>query len=234
MLKTFKLPKKAARLIVLQRIEIAGLFLKKIRKLFGRYLFSNLITRFFLNPNNIGKQYYDRMTSEFKTLNQYIDNNDNTYLSIGCGMGGLESIINQNFKNKKYYFIEKNYISKKIKYGWTGMLNSEAYNDLNILKNFLKMNDMTEEQINIVDCDNDILPIIKFDVITSLFSLDYHYDFNLYKEYLKKVSTPKTKIIFDTIRADYFKKTFKNVTILKSDIETTHKSKRILCSQFFD
>ena len=234
MLKTFKLPKKAARLIVLQRIEIAGLFLKKIRKLFGRYIFSNLITRFFLNPNNIGKQYYDRMTSEFKTLNQYIDNNDNTYLSIGCGMGGLESIINQNFKNKKYYFIEKNYISKKIKYGWTGMLNSEAYNDLNILKNFLKMNDMTEEQINIVDCDNDILPIIKFDVITSLFSLDYHYDFNLYKEYLKKVSTPKTKIIFDTIRADYFKKTFKNVTILKSDIETTHKSKRILCSQFFD
>lgn len=234
MLETFKLPKNAARLIVLQRIEIAGFFLKKIRKLFGRYLFSNLITKFFLNPNNVGKQYYERMTSEFKTLNQYIDNNDNTYLSIGCGMGGLESIINQNFKNKKYYFIEKNYISKKIKYGWTGMLSSEAYNDLYILKNFLKMNNMIEEQITIIDYDNDILPTIKFDVITSLFSLDYHYDFNLYKEYLKKVSTPKTKIIFDTIRADYFKKIFKNVTILKSDIETTHKSKRILCSQFFD
>jgi len=234
LLETFKLPKNAARLIVLQRIEIAGFFLKKIRKLFGRYLFSNLITKFFLNPNNVGKQYYERMTSEFKTLNQYIDNNDNTYLSIGCGMGGLESIINQNFKNKKYYFIEKNYISKKIKYGWTGMLSSEAYNDLYILKNFLKMNNMIEEQITIIDYDNDILPTIKFDVITSLFSLDYHYDFNLYKEYLKKVSTPKTKIIFDTIRADYFKKIFKNVTILKSDIETTHKSKRILCSQFFD
>ena len=74
----------------------------------------------------------------------------------------------------------------------------------------------------------------KFDVIISLLSLDYHYDFNLYSEYLKKISRDDTKIIFDTIRADYFKKIFKNVNIIRSDANVVHKSKRILCSHFLN
>ena len=84
------------------------------------------------------------------------------------------------------------------------------------------------------DFDKDNLPEIKFDVIISLLSLDYHYDFNLYAEYLKKVSKPNTKIIFDTIRNDYFREIFKKVEIIRSDLDTVHKSKRIICSQFLD
>ena len=69
-------------------------------------------------------------------------------------------------------------------------------------------------------------------IIISLLSLDYHYDFYIYFEYLKKVSKVNTKIIFDTIRAEHFKKIFKNVEIIRSDTNTVHKSKRIICSQF--
>ena len=72
----------------------------------------------------------------------------------------------------------------------------------------------------------------KFDLIISLLSLDYHYDFNLYIDYLKKVSTDKTKIIFDTIRAEYFKNIFNYVEIIRTDHNTVHKSKRIICSDF--
>ena len=50
----------------------------------------------------------------------------------------------------------------------------------------------------IFDYDNDKLPIKKFDYIISLYSMDYHYDFSNYLEYLKKISN-KTKLIFDTI-----------------------------------
>ena len=53
-----------------------------------------------------------------------------------------------------------------------------------------------------------------------------------YKDYLKKVSSNNTKIIFDTIRADYFEKIFKKVEIIKTDDDTVHKSKRIVCSEF--
>ena len=233
-MKFFTLPKKAARLIVLQRIELLSPFLAKIRKLFGRYLFSNLITKYFLNQNLVGRKYYETMLNEFSTIERFIGPNDKFFLSIGGGLGGLELIINQKLRKNNYYFIERNYVSKKVKYGWGGMKNEEAYNDLNVQKTFLKMNQMNEDQMNIIDFDKDNLPEIKFDVIISLLSLDYHYDFNLYAEYLKKVSKPNTKIIFDTIRNDYFREIFKKVEIIRSDLDTVHKSKRIICSQFLD
>ena len=230
----FNLPKNTARLIVLQRIELISPFLKKIRKLLGRYIFSSFITKYFLNPNYIGKEYYQTMLKEFLSIEKFIDQNDKSFLSIGSGVGGLEILINKYFKNNDYYFIERNFVSKKIRYGWGGMINSESYNNLNLQRNFLVTNEMSESQINIYDYDKDTLPEKKFDVIISLLSLDYHYDFNLYSEYLKKVSKNDTKIIFDTIRADYFKKIFKNVKIIRSDTKVVHKSKRILCSHFLN
>ena len=233
-MNSFVLPKKATRLIVLQRIELAGNILKKIRKLFGRYFFSNFITKYFLNSVKIGNEYYKIMHDEFLTIKKFISDDDNLFLSIGAGVGGLEAIINQNLPEKNYFFIEKNYISKKVKYGWTGQSKSEAYNSLDIQKEFLLANKMNDQQINIIDFDKDNLPMKKFDVITSFFSLDYHYDFHLYSDYLKKVSKKNTKIIFDTIRADFFKKIFKNVEIIKSRSDTVHKSRRIMCSEFIE
>ena len=230
----FKLPKNTARLIVLQRIELTSPFQAKIRKLFGRYLFSSFITKYFLSPKYIGKEYYHIMLKEFLTIEKFIDHEDKSFLSIGSGIGGLEVIMNKTFKNNHYYFIERNFISKKVKYGWGGITNTEGYNNLDLQKDFLKMNEMNESQINIFDFDKDILPDKKFDVIISLLSLDYHYDFNLYSEYLKSISKENTKIIFDTIRADYFKKIFKNVQIIRSDSKGVHKSKRIMCNQFLN
>ena len=231
-MNSFVLPKKATRLIVLQRIELAGNILKKIRKLFGRYFFSNFITKYFLNSVKIGNEYYKIMYDEFLTIKKFISDDDNLFLSIGAGVGGLEAIINQNLPEKNYFFIEKNYISKKVKYGWTGQSKSEAYNSLDIQKEFLLANKMNDQQINIIDFDGGNLPMKKFDIITSFFSLDYHYDFHLYSDYLKKVSKKNTKIIFDTIRSDFFKKIFKNVEIIKSRSDTVHKSRRIMCSEF--
>ena len=232
-MKSFYLPNKAARLVILQRIELISSFLKKIRKLFGRNFFTNIITKYFLDSKQIGIKYYEAMQSEFLTFKEYIDfNEDEHFLSIGGGLGGLELIINENLQNKNYHFIERNFVSKKVVYGWSGKVNNEAYNDLNIQKSFLEINGMKPSQINIFDYDKDKLPDQKFDVIISLLSLDYHYDFEIYIEYLRKISNLNTKIIFDTIRPDYFLKIFKNVKVIALQENTTHKSKRILCSQF--
>ena len=69
----FILTRRETRLIILQRIEFLSSFLKKIRKLFGRYLFSTFISRFFLNPATIGKAYYNEMENEYETIKDYID-----------------------------------------------------------------------------------------------------------------------------------------------------------------
>ena len=50
----------------------------------------------------------------------------------------------------------------------------------------------------------------------------------------EKVSKPETKLIFDTIRVDYFNKIFKNVKIISTNLDTVHKSNRIICSNFIN
>ena len=227
----FILDKQTARLIVLQRIELLNFFQKKIRKLFGRFAFVNFFSKFLINNHFIGSKYYILMKKEFETIKDEINSSGKKYLSIGGGLGGFELIINQVTKNNFFYFIEKNYVSKKVKYGWDDK-NLEAYNDLSLVKNFLIKNGMKPDKFKIFDYDTEILPEEKFDFIISLYSLDYHYNFNIYLNYLKKVSHNETKIIFDTIRAEYFKKIFKNVSVIQSQNNTIHKSKRIICNEF--
>jgi len=229
----FNVNNNEARLIVLQRIELCSDFLIKVRKLFGRYIFSNFITKFFLNSETIGKSYYDRMREEFKTLENHIDHKDKNFLSIGGGMGGLEVILNNNCEVNFFDFIERNFVSKKVVYGWSDN-NSEAYNNLNLQTEFLVKNGLPMEKFNVFDFDKDSLPSKKFDVVISLYSLDYHYDFNQYAKYLKDNTHNESKIIFDTVRPDFFKNIFKDVVILSETTKRVHSSKRLLCKNFLN
>ena len=227
----FHLNKKEARLITFQRIELISNFLKRIRKIFGRYFFSNFISKHFLSTKNIGKAYFEDMHQEFESINSAIEPYNKNLLSIGGGLGGLELVINKKSNVKSFTFIERNYVSKKVKYGWDNK-NNEAYNDLTVQQNFLTKNGMEPSKFKIFDYDNDQLPQGKFDIVISLFSLDYHYDFTIYLEYLKNNTHKESKIIFDTIRSDYFKNIFNEIIILKDRTKTIHGSKRIMCSNF--
>ena len=229
----FQLNRKETRLIILQRIELISDSLKKIRKVFGRYLFSNFISKYFLSTSGVAKAYFQNMQQEFETIDSAVDLHNKDLLSIGGGLGGLELVINKNFNVKSFTFIEKNYVSKKVKYGWDNK-NNEAYNDISIQRNFLTKNEMESSKFTIFDYDNDQLPKGKFDIIISLFSLDYHYDFKVYLEYLRNNTHKESKIIFDTIRPDYFKNIFNEVIILKDRTKTIHGSKRIMCSNFLN
>ena len=225
---SFQISRQMARLIILQRIELLETFSKKIRKILGRYLFTSFISRFFFNPNKIGEKYFKLMRSELMELDRFIDFDKKKILSIGSGIGGFEAVLNHSYNNNYFTFIEKDIVSKKVKYGWDTK-NKEAYNNLGLLNSFLLLNGMNKENFEIFNFDKDQLPKKKFDIIISLYSLDYHYDFNLYIDYLKNVLTDDTLIIFDTIRPEYFSSIFRNVDIIKNDNDTVHKSKRIIC-----
>ena len=54
--------------------------------------------------------------------------------------------------------------------------NFEAYNNIKLLEKFLTQNGVDSADFDIFDFDKDILPKKKFDLITSIYSLDYHYD----------------------------------------------------------
>ncbi len=226
------LNKEIARLILLQRIELASPFLSKIRKSFGRYLFTNFITKFFISPKSINKKYYSLMKNEFFELQKKINFNNKEILSIGSGMCGLELVINEKIKNNKFTIIEKNYVSKKVKYGWDEK-NIEGYNNLNLLKKFMFQNGM-KNNFKIYDFDRDKLPFKKFDLIISLYSLDYHYDFKIYLDFFKRIVSKDTTFVFDTIRPQFFRLLFEKVEIISSTQKKIHSSKRIICKKFIN
>jgi len=229
-MEVFKVNRKIAQLIILQRIELASPFLKRLRKLFGRYIFSNFFSKYFINISEIGHKYYLLMKNEYEVIQNFLKPGQNI-LSVGSGIGGLELLVSKKNLNTKVSFVEKNYISKKIIYGWDDS-NLEAYNNLNLLEEFLLKNNMEPKSFQIFDFDKDKLPKEKFDLIISIYSLDFHYNFELYRKYFQEASNNETIIIFDTIRPEYFKNIFHEVNIIKIDDNTLHKSKRIACRHF--
>ena len=229
-MKNFLLNRDIARLAILQRIELADPFLKKIRKIFGRYLFSNFFSKYFVNIKVISNNYLKIMEAEYNNIEKFLVRGQRI-LSIGSGVGGLEIIINSKFDSCIFTFIERDFISKKIRYGWDN-LNSEGYNSLKLLEKFLNMNNLSSQNFELIDYDKNNLPEKKYDLITSLYSLDYHYKFEIYEDYLRKSSNSNTTIIFDTIRPEYFEKIFEKVEVIKEDNDTLHKSKRVFCKTF--
>jgi len=217
--------------LLFQRNELLSPAQKKIRKFFGRYLFTNFFVFFFTNQK-IDRDYFDIVNHELKKIKYYIPKKIKNVLSIGCGLGGFEVLL-QNYlsSDTKFYLLEKNFTSNKVIYGWDKN-NKEAYNSIILTKKFIYLNSREKKNFYVYNVDKDKLPKKKFDLIISLKSLNYHYPFDIYKKYLKKNSTNKTIFIFDTVRPDYFKKIFKYVSTISSDENKIHTSKRFICSNF--
>ena len=219
-----------AQLVLLQRIELANPLLLKLRKIFGRYLFSKIFSKYFINTKEISKNYTKLIEKELLNISSYL-RQDQKILSIGSGLGGLEIAIMKKFNRTSVTLIEKDYVSDKIKYGWDNE-NKEGYNDLSLLEDLITMNNITKDQFNIINYEEGNFPTKKYNLVISFYSLDYHYDFNIYLDYLKKNTDENTLIIFDTIRYEYFNGVFNFVKIIKEDENTVHKSKRIVCRIF--
>ena len=229
-MEDIKLTRDMAQLAILQRIELANKFLMRIRKLFGRYLFSKIFSKFLINKKKVSKKYLEIINKEYKNIEKFLIDGQKI-LTIGGGIGGIELLILKKFPNIKIDLIEKNYISDKIRYGWDNE-NQEGYNNLLLTGNFLSLNGIDKTKYNIYDYDKKNFPNKNYDLIISLYSLDYHYDFNIYLNYLKSVSNKNTKIIFDTIRPEFFYSLFENLSVVKKNELTVHKSKRIVCIKF--
>ena len=229
-MEDLKLTRDMAQLAILQRIELANKSLMKVRKLFGRYLFSKIFSKFLINKKQVSKQYLELINKEYKNIEKFLIDGQRI-LTIGGGIGGIELLILKKFPNTKIDLIEKNYISKKIRYGWDDK-NQEGYNNLLLTENFLILNGIDKTKYNIYDYEEKNFPNKNYYLYISLYSLDYHYDFNIYSNYLRSISNENTKIIFDTIRPDFFYKLFDNLSVLKKNELTIHKSKRIVCKKF--
>ena len=86
-MKSLTLNRNSAQLALLQRIELADDNLRKIRKIFGRYLFSKVFSKYFINIKKISENYSRIMNEELDTIKKFISDKK-IFLSIGAGIGG--------------------------------------------------------------------------------------------------------------------------------------------------
>ncbi|MDB0031768.1 hypothetical protein N9E32_00595 [Alphaproteobacteria bacterium] len=220
------------KLLLLQRNEFLSPIQIKIRKLFGRSLFTSLFINYFQH-NNLSEIISYEIEKEFNIFKNFIPKNIETVMDIGCGIGLINIFLNENYKNiNQFYLLDQNKIDKKIKYGFSK--NYESYNDLSATKETLILNNIDEKKINLIDVKkNYVIKEKSIDLVISLVSMGYHYPISNYIQLLRKTCNNNTVFIFD-IATEYqdlniIKNYFNYYEILEK-IETKHPRLRLFCS----
>jgi hypothetical protein len=232
-MSTINLTNKYKRYVLLQRNSYLSSFQKKIRKLFGRYLFTNFFVNYF-NPiskinNNINKDF----DKEFNQMLFFLPKKLNNILDIGSGLGIINVYLNNFYNNTpEFTLIDKTQIEKKVSYGFDSK--GQFYNNFDLTLDFLESHGIDIKKINLVNADlkNEINK--NFDLVISLLSMGYHYPITQYLDILRFKTNKDTVFIFDIadeyINIENIKKLFGSVKIIHKSHEIRHNYLRI-CSK---
>jgi len=227
--------KSQKKLLLLQRNEFLSPIQKKIRKLFGRLLFTKFFIHFF-QYQNLDDLASNAIEKEFNNIIKYIPKNIKNVMDIGCGLGLINIFINEHFKKiQKFHLLDKNKIDSKIKYGFSK--DYESYNQLLLTKKILINNGIHKKKINLIDVNKKFsFEEESVDLVISLVSMGYHYPISEYINLLRKISTNDTIFIFD-LATEYqdlniLSQYFKYYEIIEKT-DNKHPRCRVLCKKIF-
>ena len=224
------------KLLLLQRNEFLSSNQIAIRKFFGRTLFTKFLINFF-QEKNLAQKVFIKIKKEFDSIKQYLPENVNNIMDIGCGIGLIDIFLNNHYPDcKKFYLLDKNIIDKKIVYGFSD--NYESYNINNITKNFLINNNVGEHKINLIDVDNEFsIQPNSIDLFISLVSMGYHYPVSKYLEIMKETSKDNSIFIFDIATEyqdiNYLKKHFSDIKVVET-VNIKHPRIRVVCREIIN
>ena len=191
---TIKLKNKHKRYFLLQRNSYLSKSQQKMRKIFGRYLFTNFFVFFFNSIFKINKRLNKEFDIEFNQIINFLPKDVNYILDIGSGLGIINVFLNNHFNNiPKFTLIDKTRLEKKVSYGFDSQ--GQFYNNFDLTLDFLQDNGIDRERINLVDADSKETVDKNFDLVISLLSMGYHYPLNQYLDILKKHTNKNTKQI---------------------------------------
>lgn len=229
-----KIKFKHKRYFLLQRNNYLSSFQKKIRRLFGRYLFTNFFIFFFNSISRINSKLDKESKIEFNELINFLPKKINNVVDIGSGLGIINIFLERHFTNNiNFILIDKNRIEKKVSYGFCS--DGEFYNNFNLTADFLKNHGIDMNKIKLIDADKKNIINDKFDLVISLLSMGYHYPINQYLSFLKKNTHKNTVFIFDVAfenkEINKLSQLFKIVEIVKQSKEVRHNYIRVCCRE---
>ena len=231
-MKIINLNNRYKRYFLLQRNSYLSKSQQKIRKIFGRYLFTNFFVFFFNSIFKINKRLNKEFDIEFNQIINFLPKDVNYILDIGSGLGIIDIYLNNHFNNiPKFTLIDKTRLEKKVSYGFDSQ--GQFYNNFDLTLDFLKDNGIDRERINLIDVDSKEAVDKNFDIVISLLSMGYHYPINQYLDILTKHTHKNTIFIFDIAdeynNFDLISKMFESVRVIYKSQEIRHNYTRICC-----
>lgn len=218
-MKNYKAPSSAAKFILFQRtayIKLAkGTLFKILRKIlpFATYNFMvELDAR--IRPKQIIDLYFSDMEKEFESLKDYLPIDCSKVLDIGCGIAGIDVLLNKHYSPKsiEFYLLDKTSLDQDVYYMFEDK--GSFYNSLELAKTTLVDNGVSEKSVHTVEAteNNDININTDVDFAISLISWGFHYPVSTYLDKVYTLLNKKGVLILDirkgTEGLDLITKTF--------------------------
>lgn len=201
-MKDIIIPQNSLRYILFQRTEyLKDNFIFKLLTRFGYmksfYKLSIGFKSLFFRMK-IENEFNKNMVEEYSMMRQFLPQNIDSILDIGCGVAGIDVLISNHYANKiNVFLIDKTRIDKNVYYGFKQR--GSFYNSLQIAKNLLETNGVPSDRIYIQEAtgDNKIMFENKFDIVISLISWGFHYTVAIYLNQVYEKLKPLGILIID-------------------------------------
>jgi len=172
------------------------------------------------------------MEREYETIKAYLPQAPKAILDIGCGVAGIDVMLNNHYKAIKsspgIYLLDKTELNDKVYYGI--QKKAAYYNSLDIAKNILIDNGVEASRINMQEVSEDpkIFPGTKFDLIISLISWGFHYPVETYLDQVFDILNQGGTLIIDIRKSTGGEELVKNKFGSYKVIYEAQKHRRIL------
>jgi len=143
-------------------------------------------------------EFKKRMEQEFNILKPYLPESCKTIMDIGCGVGGIDVLLDQHYTEVELYLADNNIVSEKPIYGFDR--GKSFYNSFHATTEMMELNGVKKYCLVDVSID-DISQHRNMDLIISLLSWGYHYPVQTYIEKVRNIISPTGRLIMD-IRID--------------------------------
>lgn len=234
----YSIPDKAVPYILFQRTAYLkythSLLYRALRKVSPISLYKQTVyLESYARGNAIKTQYMDDMTHEYNVIKGALPKNCQSVLDIGCGIAGINILVNRHCKNPdmKFYLLDKSEIEDSVFY----LFNSKGafYNSLELACDTLASNGISKKNIVpiVANEKNEIAIDGKIDLIISLISWGFHYPVSTYLDRAHEILSDNGRLIIDvrkdTDGLDLLKAKFAHIDV----IEETETRNRVVCSK---
>ena len=157
------------------------------------------------------RRYYENVLHDYNIIRMYLPETCDSVLDIGCGIGGIDIMLYNHYKEKPFLnMYDYAETSDKIYYGYWET--AAVYNSLEATADFLKLNGVDRKDFETYDAHGAFIEQ-DYDIIISLIAMGFHFPVETYLQQIKKCN-PKVVILDirkDTNQIDLLKDNFAEV-----------------------